>query len=435
LTALVSTNLYVASSGLLLWIFWVLTFCAVVTFCMAIAALTSKSTRAVLLGLLAFFGGVFLTIAFKYQTTSAQIISLMSLHPVAAFCFGLQEIGNLEDQGVGLQWTSIGETDTVGGYTFMNCYVSLIVDCFLWGFMSWYLNRVITPDYGQALPFYYPLLLSYWFPNMAPKRGSGNRNSNGDNDENGDRDDDESVELVHDEDVPFEPVGDALLRQAKQGKSIEIRNLRKSFGDKIAVDGLSLSMYAGQVTALLGHNGAGKTTTINMLTGAISATSGYAKVAGKNVQTQISAVREDLGICLQHDCLFPMLTVREHVAFFAHIKGLYASNDDGKSRAEKNAEIDQAILDVALGEKRNTLAKNLSGGMKRKLSVAIAFCGGSKVVLLDEPTSGMFCDYYYVCISLSNHLMSRLLCFFNTLFVLLSTRQEWIRSHDASRGM
>ena len=83
--------------------------------------------------------------------------------------------------------------------------------------------------------------------------------------------------------------------------------------------------------------------------------------------------------------LFPQLTVREHVQFFARIKGLYRD----LSRDEAEAHIDQAIADVALSEKRHTLSKNLSGGMKRKLSVAIAFCGGSEVVLLDEPTSGM----------------------------------------------
>ena len=92
-----------------------------------------------------------------------------------------------------------------------------------------------------------------------------------------------------------------------------------------------------------------------------------------------------MGICLQHDCLFPQLTVREHVEFFARIKGIYAE----MSREEAEAHIDQSIADVALSEKKQTLSKNLSGGMKRKLSVAIAFCGGSKVVLLDEPTSGM----------------------------------------------
>lgn len=96
-------------------------------------------------------------------------------------------------------------------------------------------------------------------------------------------------------------------------------------------------------------------------------------------------IRRDVGICMQHDCLFPKLTVREHVEFFSRLKGVY--NEFTWSEAEKH--VDQAIEDVALSEKRHTFSCNLSGGMKRKLSVAVAFCGGSKVVVLDEPTSGM----------------------------------------------
>jgi ABC-type multidrug transport system ATPase subunit len=131
--------------------------------------------------------------------------------------------------------------------------------------------------------------------------------------------------------------------------------------------------------------GAGKTTTINMLTGATAPTSGYAIVGGKDIRYDRERIRQDIGICLQHDCLFPQLTVREHIQFFARLKGLYRD----KSFVDAEADITQAIQDVALLEKSNTLSQNLSGGMKRKLSVAIAFCGGSSVVLLDEPTSGM----------------------------------------------
>jgi ABC-type multidrug transport system ATPase subunit len=132
-------------------------------------------------------------------------------------------------------------------------------------------------------------------------------------------------------------------------------------------------------------SGAGKTTTIGMLTGALGSDGGTATVAGKDIRTQMNLIRQDIGICLQHDCLFPQLTVREHVQFFSRLKGLYST----VTYEEAEAQVDQAIQDVALYEKRNTLSKNLSGGMKRKLSVAMAFCGGSKVVLLDEPTSGM----------------------------------------------
>lgn len=122
-----------------------------------------------------------------------------------------------------------------------------------------------------------------------------------------------------------------------------------------------------------------------MLTGALAPTSGTAIVTGKDIRTQMSLIRQDIGICLQHDCLFPQLTVREHVEFFSRLKGLYSK----VSKSEADEMVDQAIKDVALFEKRHTFSRNLSGGMKRKLSVAMAFCGGSKVVLLDEPTSGM----------------------------------------------
>jgi ABC-type multidrug transport system ATPase subunit len=124
---------------------------------------------------------------------------------------------------------------------------------------------------------------------------------------------------------------------------------------------------------------------MNMLAGAMAPTEGYATVAGKDIRTQTQKIRENIGICLQHDCLSPQLTVREHVQFFSRVKGLYKQ----MSREEAEEHIDQVIQDVALSEKRNSYSRNLSGGMKRKLSVAIAFCGDSKVVLLDEPTSGM----------------------------------------------
>lgn len=122
-----------------------------------------------------------------------------------------------------------------------------------------------------------------------------------------------------------------------------------------------------------------------MLTGMLSPTEGHAIIAGKDIRTQMSQIRQDIGICLQHDCLFPELTVQEHLEFFNRLKGLYTKY----TKEEVNEKIKTSIEDVALLEKRNTLSKNLSGGMKRKLSVAIAFCGESKTVLLDEPTSGM----------------------------------------------
>ena len=90
--------------------------------------------------------------------------------------------------------------------------------------------------------------------------------------------------------------------------------------EKVAVDGLTLNMYEGQITALLGHNGAGKTTTMSMLTGFFPATSGSALVNGHDIRTDIAGVRQSLGLCPQHNVLFDNLTVHEHLEFFAKVK-------------------------------------------------------------------------------------------------------------------
>ena len=89
---------------------------------------------------------------------------------------------------------------------------------------------------------------------------------------------------------------------------------------KVAVDNLSLNMYKGQITALLGHNGAGKTTTMSILTGLFTATSGEAHINGYNISNEMDLIRRSLGICPQHNVLFDRLTVAEHLAFFAMLK-------------------------------------------------------------------------------------------------------------------
>jgi ABC-type multidrug transport system fused ATPase/permease subunit len=216
-----------------------MTMLCIINFSLAVSALTSKATRGVLIGLLVFFAGVILTFVLDYQDASTGLIALVSIHPVAAFSFGLQEISYLEDRGVGLRSTTVDSSDYPSGYTFSNSVNALIFDVIFWGILTWYLNRVIPPDYGQAMPFYFPFTKSYWCPGSTTAGHTEEVPEGGANDN-----------------VPLEPVPEALLRQADEGKSIEIRNLRKAFGETLAVDGLNLSMYSGSITALLGHNGA-----------------------------------------------------------------------------------------------------------------------------------------------------------------------------------
>lgn len=240
-TTIASAELYSSSSAGLLFFFWLFAYTAVVIFSMLLAAPFTKATTGTLIGLLVTFVGYFLTLSADYETGSSSTIQAVSLHPIAAIAYGMQEIGRLEDAGQGLTAGTFSSSDSPSGYTFLQSMQSLIFDCIFWGIVVWYLNRVIRSDFGQPLPWHFPFTLSYWCPGNASAPMVTNA-------EDGPIDDS----------VPVEPVTDALRAQSDQGLGIEIHGLRKSFGEKTAVDGLSLAMYSGQVTALLGHNGAGK---------------------------------------------------------------------------------------------------------------------------------------------------------------------------------
>nr|CAD7207372.1 unnamed protein product [Timema douglasi] len=145
----------------------------------------------------------------------------------------------------------------------------------------------------------------------------------------------------------------------------------KVYANKVAVNNLTLNLYEGQITVLLGHNGAGKTTTMSMLTGMITPTSGTALIGGYDVRTDIEGVRASLGLCPQHNVLFEELTVREHLYFFSKLKGMEDQDIE--------EEIHKYLRALQLEKKEHAQASTLSGGMQRKLSAAVALCGNSKV--------------------------------------------------------
>ena len=127
--------------------------------------------------------------------------------------------------------------------------------------------------------------------------------------------------------------------------------------------------------------GAGKTTTIGMLTGLLDITDGDAHILGHSVGDNMNEARKYMGVCPQHDVLFPLLTVREHLEMYAKLKGV-------REEFVKD-EVDRTVSDIGLADKASAYPTQLSGGQKRKLSLGIAFVGQSKIVFLDEPTSGM----------------------------------------------
>lgn len=238
LSAFFSTILFENSSFLLLWIFWQLSLIAINVFCMTLSTITSKNTRAVLIGVLVILGGALLTILVDYNTASAGIIGLISLHPISAFTYGLRSIGRLEDLGLGIVSDTLEFAENSGDQSLRKTLGWLGIDALVWGFFSCYLNRVIPQDYGQSLPPWYMFVPSFWFPSIRPVNHSHILEEQS-----------EKTAAV------IESVGTGLKMQDELGQNIEIKSLHKVYGEKIALDYVSLSIYSGQITALLGHNG------------------------------------------------------------------------------------------------------------------------------------------------------------------------------------
>ena len=171
--------------------------------------------------------------------------------------------------------------------------------------------------------------------------------------------------------------------EEKRREAIETKELTKVFGTKTAVDHLSLTVHEGELFALLGVNGAGKTTTIRMLCGLSAMASGTASVLGYDVSRETDQVKRIIGISPQDTAVAEKLTVEENLNFMAEI---YGDLPGGKSRRDR---VEELIRVFGLEEFRKKQARTLSGGWKRKLSIAMALIGEPKVIFLDEPTLGL----------------------------------------------
>ena len=168
---------------------------------------------------------------------------------------------------------------------------------------------------------------------------------------------------------------------------IQARNLKKSFGETLAVDGLSLRVAAGEIYGLVGPDGAGKTTTMRLLCGALQAAKAdggetpVINIAGYDVSRQTEQARAQLGYLPQRFSLYEELTVLENIRFFAEVRGL--------STAEWRPRCMEILHFVGLDPYTDRLAGQLSGGMKQKLGLAAALAHRPRVLLLDEPTTGV----------------------------------------------
>ena len=162
---------------------------------------------------------------------------------------------------------------------------------------------------------------------------------------------------------------------------IEAQELRKTFGDRVALDGVSLTVQAGEVVGLLGPNGAGKTTTASILSGVIPADSGEVRIGGETMNGKSPQARRNLGLVPQSIALYPTLTARENLLFFGRMQGL--RRDAAVKRAG------ELLEEVGLSDRAEDPVGPFSGGMKRRLNLACGLIHGPCAVLLDEPTVGV----------------------------------------------
>ena len=163
---------------------------------------------------------------------------------------------------------------------------------------------------------------------------------------------------------------------SKKENAIEVYNLKKIYGDLTAVDNISFSVKKGEIFAFLGPNGAGKTTTVEMIEAIRKPTNGNIKLLGRDIKTSFDLVKEDIGVLPQEFHSFELFTIKETLNYFSKLYN-------------KRADISEIIRSMDLKSHENQLYRNLSGGLKQRVGVAIALVNDPEVVFLDEPTTGL----------------------------------------------
>ncbi|XP_052615063.1 ATP-binding cassette sub-family A member 17-like isoform X4 [Peromyscus californicus insignis] len=359
-----SVAVFTNSNPSLIFIFLMCFATATIFFAFMMSTFFQRAHVGTVIGGIAFFFTYlpYMYITFNYhQRTYVQKIA-SCLFSNVAMAIGVRFISLFEAEGTGIQWRNIGSVQ--GDFSFTQVLLMLLLDSLLYCLIAFLAESFFSGKFGIPTSWYFFAKCLFCIkkpvPVMLPLLDIGD---------------------------PEKPARRDFMQDepTDQMKAIEIQHLYKVFyrgrSKCIAVKDLSVNLYKGQITVLLGHNGAGKTTVCSILTGLISPSKGQAYVLGCEVSKDLAQVRKSLGWCPQHDILFDNFTVTDHLSFYGQLKGL--------SRQNCHEEIEEMLPLLGLKDKWNSRCKFLSWGMKRKLSLGIALIAGSKVLILDEPTSGM----------------------------------------------
>ncbi|CAF4498656.1 unnamed protein product [Rotaria socialis] len=342
-----------------------------------VSAFFTKANLATLCGILIYFISYLPFILVMFLEAKMQLVHkiLINLSSATAFGYASIYLTRLEYQGEGIQWNTAFKTIFPNDQmNFGVACVMMFVDSIIYGLIGNYILSVMPGKNGRKKPFWYPFLPSTWCFCKKSDRHDGFG----------------SAFRIEREQQPnpfttrmkqIDPNNE--LEPTNLTVGIAFENLSKQFGEnKKAVENLSLKLYENQITALLGHNGAGKTTTISVLTGIYPPTNGSASIYGRDITTDYDQIRKNVGLCPQEDILFDFMTVREHLQFYGRLKGNMSSK-------ELERDVNELLSSMGLWTFQHERVSSLSGGVRRRVAVSIAFVAGSRTVILDEPTSGV----------------------------------------------
>lgn len=346
-----------------------------------VAAMFSNVKTAAVIGYICVFGtgllGGFLFQFFVEDTSFPRgWIIVMELYPGFSLYRGLYEFSEASFTGNylgthGMQWGDL--SNSMNGMK--EVLIIMVVEWLVVLFVAYYIDRVVSSGSAKS-----PL---FFLQNFRKKPQSFRKPSL-------QRQGSKVFVQMDKPDVNQEREKvDQLLLEPNSSHAIMVDNLKKVYPGKdgnpakFAVRGLSLALPQGECFGMLGPNGAGKTTFISMMIGLTKPTSGTAYVDGLDIRTHMEGIYTSMGVCPQHDLLWETLTGREHLLFYGRLKNL-------KGSALTQA-VEESLKSVNLfnGGVADKQAGKYSGGMKRRLSVAISLIGDPKVVYMDEPSTGL----------------------------------------------
>ncbi|XP_051681851.2 ATP-binding cassette sub-family A member 6 isoform X1 [Oryctolagus cuniculus] len=364
ITVIITSNQIVVMTGfMVIFTLFFLYGVSLVALAFLLSVLLKKAALTNLIGFLLtlFWGCVGFTVYYKQLPSSLEWI--LSICSPFAFTAGMSQIIHLDFTMNGV----IFPDPSGDSYKMIATYSVLAFDGLIYLVLALYLDKILP--YGKER-HYSPLFFLNFLSRFQHQRT-----------------DNKIIEKEIDPEHLSNDCFESVAPEFQGKEAIRIRNVKKEYKGKSgkveALKGLFFDIYEGQITAILGHSGAGKSSLLNILNGLSVPTQGSVTIYNKNVSEMqdLEEIRKKTGVCPQFNVQFDILTVKENLSLFAKIKGIHPQKVE--------QEVQRILLELDMKDIKDNLAKDLSGGQKRKLTFGIAILGDPQVLLLDEPTAGL----------------------------------------------